>query len=143
MPLLDTISLKIPTKFQYLSVVSGTLQALCAYHPAMSHRPDVCYNLQLAIHEACANVIEHAYQSDESQMFELDIEIWEYPARLVIKIRDRGRSFDPEMIPQPALGKPQVRGFGMFLMQNLLDQVSYETLDSVNCWTLVKNFEEL
>ncbi len=142
MSYLDAIHLQLPAKFQYLNIIGGTIQAICMYHPVMSQYPDTCYNLQLAVHEACANVIEHAYECDESQTFELEIEIWEHPAQLVVKIRDRGRSFDPDVIPQPALGKPQVRGFGMFLMQNLLDQVAYQSQDGVNVWTLGKNFEK-
>ncbi len=137
----DTIHLQLPAKYQYLNIIGETLKAISTNHPVMSQHPDTSYNLHLAVHEAAANVVEHAYRCDETQSFEMDVEIWEHPTRLVVKLRDRGHSFDPDVIPPPALGSPQMRGFGMFLMQHLLDEAVYESQEGGNCWTLVKNFE--
>ena len=94
----------------------------------------------LAVDEAVANVVEHAYegkQGDIDLVFALDGE------RLQITIRDNGKKFNPEMIATPDIHEHIKRGLkgglGMFLMRKIMDEVRY-SLDStyVNELVMVK-----
>lgn len=96
----------------------------------------------LAVDEAVANVVEHAYERTTGDIFlsfEVDAE------RLEIVIRDNGRKFQPEVqnLPTPNIHdhikKGLKGGLGMFLMRKIMDEVRY-SLDStyVNELVMVK-----
>ncbi|MBT4603110.1 MAG: ATP-binding protein, partial [Bacteroidetes Order II. Incertae sedis bacterium] len=48
--------------------------------------------LKMAVDEACANVIEHAYHGETEQP--IDIAVIIQPDRLTVRIRDKGRQFN-------------------------------------------------
>jgi serine/threonine-protein kinase RsbW len=80
----------------------------------------------LAVDEAVANVVEHAYEGtrgDIDLVFLLDDD------RLEITIRDNGKKFNPELIPTPDIHEHVKRGLkgglGMFLMRKIMDEVRY------------------
>ena len=94
----------------------------------------------LAVDEAVANVVEHAYgggRGDIDLVFDIDRE------RLEITIRDNGTKFNPQDIPTPDIHdhikKGLKGGLGMFLMRKIMDEVRY-SLDStyVNELVMVK-----
>lgn len=96
----------------------------------------------LAVDEAVANVVEHAYagnRGDIDLVFDIDRE------RLSITIRDNGVKFNPQEIATPDIHKyikdGRKGGLGMFLMRKIMDEVRY-SLDStyVNELVMVKFF---
>jgi anti-sigma regulatory factor (Ser/Thr protein kinase) len=84
--------------------------------------------LELAVDEACANVIEHAYGHDTSK--EVIIRAILDDEELRIEIIDTGKGFDPASIPQPDLEKLVAErksgGLGLRLIKTLMDEVQYE-----------------
>ena len=84
--------------------------------------------LELAVDEACANVIEHAYGHDTSK--EVIIRATFDEEALRIDVEDTGRGFDPDSV-EPSELERLVRerksgGLGMRLMKQLMDEVRYE-----------------
>ncbi|MBI3725716.1 ATP-binding protein [bacterium] len=91
----------------------------------------------LAVDEAVANVVEHAYgtqKGDIEVVFNGDTE------RLEITIRDNGKRFNPEEIAAPDIHdhikKGLKGGLGMFLMRKIMDEVRY-SVDSTHVNELV------
>lgn len=84
--------------------------------------------LELAVDEACANVIEHAYGHDVSK--EVIVRATVGDDQLSIDIEDTGHGFDPEAVNQEELekliSKRRTGGLGMRLMKTLMDEVHYE-----------------
>ena len=84
--------------------------------------------LELAVDEACANVIEHAYGHDVTK--EVIIRATFDDKTLDISVEDTGRGFDPTSIPQADLERliheRQSGGLGLRLMKALMDEVHYE-----------------
>ena len=84
--------------------------------------------LELAVDEACANVIEHAYGHDVSK--EVIVRARLSDETLSIDIEDTGNGFDPETVNQEELeqliSKRKTGGLGMRLMKTLMDEVRYE-----------------
>lgn len=84
--------------------------------------------LELAVDEACANVIEHAYEHDHTK--EVIIRATFDPDTLRIDVEDTGRGFDPNSVPQEQLdemvAKRRTGGLGMRIMKTLMDKVWYE-----------------
>jgi serine/threonine-protein kinase RsbW len=83
-------------------------------------------DLQLAVEEACSNVIKHAYQEQGGKL-RLCLET--HGPDAVITVQDRGQPFDPEQVPDPDLTIPLDErpsgGLGLYLMQQLMDEVAF------------------
>ena len=84
--------------------------------------------VELAVDEACANVIEHAYGHDTSK--EVMIRASFDDEALRIHVEDTGRGFDPDSV-QPEeierlVAERKSGGLGMRLMKQLMDEVRYE-----------------
>jgi anti-sigma regulatory factor (Ser/Thr protein kinase) len=87
--------------------------------------------IQLAVDEACANVVDHAYAGMEPGDMEVTCCLDEQD--FVIRIRDWGKSFDPDKVPVPDVNAPleerTLGGLGLFLMRQVMDEVQF-TFDS-------------
>ena len=93
-------------------------------------QPSVVNLIALAVDEAVANVMEHAYQEYASaRNKEIEIVLNCDPARFEVLIRDKGRPFDPNLVPsvdiQDHVRKSQTGGLGIFLMRKIMDEVNY------------------
>jgi serine/threonine-protein kinase RsbW len=86
--------------------------------------------LELAADEACANVIEHAYESDMTR--EVIVRAAYDEELLQITIEDNGRGFDPQAVPQADVeslaSERRSGGLGLKLIRTLMDEVQYERL---------------
>ena len=84
--------------------------------------------LELAVDEACANVIEHAYGHDTSKEVIVRATINEETLR--IDVEDTGHGFDPDSFKpeelEELINKRKTGGLGMRLMRTLMDEVHYE-----------------
>jgi serine/threonine-protein kinase RsbW len=97
--------------------------------------------IELAVDEACTNVIEHGYQG-QVEGRTIRIEVTSSRRAIVITIIDRSAEFDPSSVPLPDLEQVrrdlQVGGLGLFLVRTLMDDVSYEAGPEGNRLTLTK-----
>lgn len=144
------VFLDLPADHRYLNVVSACLGALIERTDAVSHRDTVTYNVQLAVHEACVNIVEHAYggqaQGGGQGRITVGITVGGAPRQLVVDLYDSGRPFSdvPEDLApeasQPSLvtapEEPRVHGYGLLLMRGLLEEVVYERVCDRNHWRL-------
>jgi serine/threonine-protein kinase RsbW len=84
--------------------------------------------LELAVDEACANVIEHAYAHDATK--EVIVRATFDQETLRIDVEDTGLGFDPDSIPQQEVDRliklRKTGGLGMRLMKSVMDEVHYE-----------------
>ncbi len=90
---------------------------------------DDVFHVQMAVDEACSNVIEHAYGGECSGDITLTCGL-EQGSDLVITIRDTGCPFEPESVSEPPLGVdledlPE-GGLGLYFMRKLMDDISFQ-----------------
>ena len=100
-------------------------------------------DLQLAVDEVCSNSIRHGYGGQDGQI-EVSVERLGHSIQVVV--RDWGVAFDPEQIPVPDLGIPledrALGGLGLFLVQQVMDDVRFEFDDSKgNTVTMVRRLD--
>lgn len=127
---------EIPASFENLGLVSDYLAQATQN---LSDLPDTWhYNLQLAVHEICANIVEHAYRDCQG---EITI-IFDVAAHaLTVHFRDTGNTFALDNVPEPILDDdPQERGLGLFLVRQLVDEMHYSSDANGNHWQLVKYY---
>ncbi len=85
-------------------------------------------NLELAVDEACANVIEHAYGHDITK--DVSVRATFDDEKLKISVIDEGRGFDPGKVNEKSLDQlvheRRSGGLGIRIIKSLMDEVSYE-----------------
>ncbi len=101
--------------------------------------PDARFDLQLAVEEACTNVIEHAYRGQGGT---LEVCFEARGRDVVITLRDHGQAFNPSEVPQPDLNQPleerDIGGLGLHLMNQLMDEVQFSFGPEGNTLVMVK-----
>ena len=135
----EVIRLELPATHKYLNILSACIAELLVRIEEINEREAVIYNLQLAAHEACANIIDHAYAGEVERRIAIMLTLAAPPRRLIIDLYDTGCSFDIASVPEPNLNEAHDHGYGLFLMRSLMDEVRYISRPEGNHWSLVKH----
>ncbi|MDJ0755872.1 MAG: ATP-binding protein [Ardenticatenaceae bacterium] len=134
------IRIDIPATHQHLNILGACLSALLERVDFLTDKEMLLYNLELALHETCTNIVEHAYDHHNGGRIKASMALQSKPERkLVVDIHDSGKSFVMDNVKSPDLENAQVHGYGLFLMRQLLDEVIYQPSKANNHWRLVKN----
>lgn len=84
--------------------------------------------LSLAVDEACANVIEHAYGEDATK--EVRVRATFDEDRVMIEVVDTGKGFDPSQLPvkdvEQLIKERRSGGLGWRLIRSVMDEVHYQ-----------------
>ncbi len=121
----ECVTLSIPSNAQYLGVLRTFSRGLCE---TWGWSEADTSGIVLAIHEACANVIEHCYGGDPAQR--IDLSLCCTPASLIVDIRDYGRQQDVTAFRPRALDEVRPRGLGTHFIRTLMDDVTYHSSDA-------------
>lgn len=101
---------------------------------------DVVYDLQLAVDEACTNVITHGYAGMDPGSIILELAL--QPGRAVLTLTDFGHPFEPSQAPQPdvsaALEDRPTGGLGLYFIYSVMDLVDYQAGEDGNRLSLVR-----
>ena len=121
---MGTYSITVTSEFDKLEKVARFVADAAGQ---MGMDEDQIYAMQLAVDEACTNVMDYAYQGKAGQP--VTVECCEDGGKCVVTIRDHGRPFDPSHVPMPDLSAPiskrQIGGLGIYLMRKLMDDVRF------------------
>ncbi|MBK7894900.1 MAG: ATP-binding protein [Anaerolineaceae bacterium] len=128
----------MPAAHAYLLMIGTCISCVFNNSSSVPTSEGLTYNIELAVHEACTNIIEHAYSGLPGSI-KLEFMLRENPQQLVVNLFDNGRSFEYAASRTPNLDEPQIRGYGLFIIKNLMDTVDYCSDANGNSWHLVKN----
>jgi len=92
--------------------------------------------ITMAVDEALANIIRHAYHSRSDARIELHCRAGE--DQLEIRIRDTGDPPDRSKICAREVGCDRIGGLGTHIITDVMDTVSYESASDGNWFTAVK-----
>ena len=110
----------------------------CATIPGMND--EVLYDIQLAVDEACTNIVTHGYQDLNPGSIILDLEI--DVDKVSVSLTDFGHSFEPSSAPIPDIHAPleerEPGGYGLFLIQQTMDEMEYQVTEDGNKMVLTK-----
>jgi anti-sigma regulatory factor (Ser/Thr protein kinase) len=109
-----------------IGVVRTAVEAFGDRHGFTRSQSD---QIGLAVNEALANVIEHAYGGDVTRPIQISMAVAETgpEARTALKlvIRDYGRHVDPECIKSRKLDEIRPGGLGVHIIKTVMDDVRY------------------
>jgi len=80
-------------------------------------------DIELAVDEACTNVVKHAYDKDNRRK-DIDVVIEIRDDKFIVIVSDRGKGFNPHSVKEPDLSK--AGGLGIRLMKMLMDEVQFD-----------------
>ena len=119
-----------------LPAVAAFLEASC---DDAGVDPGLYFDLQLAVEEACCNVIEHAYAGRGGAF---SVAFSAVGPDVTITLRDCGRPFVPEKVVPPDMSQPleqrRTGGFGLHLMYQLMDSVRFTFDEAGNTLVMIK-----
>jgi len=144
------VSRTFPARFDSLAAI-GVFVTQSAQIAGLG--PRAVYAVQVAVDEACSNIIEHAYggeaaadapsTSNSPRPQTIRCTCRTKQDRLIIELHDHGQPFDPAAVPKPNLGadlnERHAGGLGVYFIQQLMDTVQFEsTPGKGNILTLTK-----
>ncbi len=117
--------LKLPSSTNHLELIREFVTNIAR---GVGFDDEKINQIELAVDEACTNVVKHAYQGDDRQP--LDVMVQTDAKKFKIIISDKGRGFSPKKIKTPDMKKylseMRVGGLGIYLMQTLMDEVDFK-----------------
>ena len=121
----QTFSLQVPSSTRNLAMIRDFVSRVAEQAGLAETERN---KIELAVDEACSNVIEHAYGHDVAK--EVTIRA-SFDGEVVrISVVDTGAGFDPLQVKQDELAelirKRRTGGLGMRLIKTLMDEVRYE-----------------
>ena len=101
-------------------------------------------NLNLVMEEMVSNVIFYAYPEGTPEEIELMAEC--DGKELTFVLSDKGKEFDPTLKddadPNINPAERELGGMGIFIVKNIMNQVTYQRLEGKNLLTMKKVIEE-
>jgi len=121
----EVIELSIPSR---LGLEQVAIDAAASVAKLMGFSEDRIEDLKTAVDEACINAIEHGNQ--ENADVKVLVELIAEETKLQVDIHDRGKGIHSS-IQKPDIdalidGKQPARGWGLFLIQSLMDEVEFD-----------------
>jgi anti-sigma regulatory factor (Ser/Thr protein kinase) len=119
---------------RYLSIVRAAVGQIGL---VLGLTDDSCRGVTLAIDEAVANIIRHAYKNRYDQEIELNCSAG--PDQLEFTLVDRGEPADPAKICAQPLDEVSLSGRGTHLIKATMDEMHYERIPKGNQLRLIKH----
>ncbi|MBK9792910.1 MAG: ATP-binding protein [Sphingobacteriales bacterium] len=118
----EVVRLKINSRLENIAKVESMIETLRVQYAINDEQYG---NMLLASVEAVTNAIEHGNNLDEQKI--VDIEACKCDASFKLSVRDQGRGFNPDRLPDPTTPefREQPDGRGVFLMRKLADEVFF------------------
>ena len=118
-------ALRIPSETQNLELIREFVSGVAS---KVGFDSEEINKIELAVDEACTNVIEHAYKGKKG---DIDIAIKVDYQKFTVIVTDRGDAFRFRDVEMPDmneyLAELRVGGLGIYLMKTLMDEVEYHS----------------
>ena len=105
---------------------------------------ELCMNLTLVLEEMVTNVISYAYPADTVADIELSAE--SDGRQLTFVLSDQGKAFDPTQAETPDFDispvDRRIGGMGIYIVRNIMNQVTYQRLEGRNLLTMTKDINK-
>ena len=130
-------NITLTNELESLAVLSQFIEEVCE---ANDFGSETAFDMNLALEEAVANVIKHAYPKGTKG--DIHVQALADKRTLCLIVRDSGEPFDPTQVAEfntdTLMDEQGMGGVGIHLMRNYMDYLNYERSNGQNVLTLVK-----
>jgi len=99
---------------------------------------NITESFKLAIDEVCSNLILHGYKGMEAG--DIRVSVMDLKNEMLITVEDKGHPFDPSFNKEPVLSddinERKIGGLGVYIVKEMVDDFSYESINGTNCLSL-------
>jgi serine/threonine-protein kinase RsbW len=133
-PEIAEISLAVPSDLGYVGEAVELVATQCRDAPLSPRR--LQFNLRTALAEALANAIAYGNRHDRAKLVRVRVHVRRESVE--IHVADDGDGFDPTAVDDPTRPENLERetGRGLFVLQRLVDQVSFNEKGNAVCLIL-------
>lgn len=117
------LRIRFPPATANLAGIRTLVEALFSSPAACGFHREVIDEILIAIQETLSNICRHADPLGLLQEIDLHCHLIDDLFRA--RIEHRGEAFHPEQIPEPDPAEPRDRGYGLFLVRQTMDRVSF------------------
>jgi serine/threonine-protein kinase RsbW len=120
----NKIELHIPSIMGFEKVA---MECSASVAKKMGFTEDRIEDLKTAVAEACLNAIEHGNRMDTNTKVGITLTVEE--SKLQVSVKDQGKGIDQILTPcieNKVEGKDKPRGWGIFLIKSLMNEVTFE-----------------
>lgn len=120
----NNIELHIPSIMGFEKIA---MECSASVAKKMGFTQDRIEDLKTAVAEACLNAIEHGNKMDTNTKVGITLTVEE--SKLQVSVKDQGKGIDQILTPSienKVGGKEKPRGWGIFLIKSLMNEVSFE-----------------
>ena len=131
----DSVTITIPSHPKYLSVVRSVTGKIAQIYEITEPLTE---DMKLAVDEACANVIKHAYRGDRTKKIVLKYKITKKSFNVIIE--DSGIKAQTDLIKGRSLDDIRPGGLGIHFIKRVFDVFQFdETKKKGNRLILIKS----
>ena len=135
------LELSLVNDLREIGAAAAKIDAFCE---AQGISPQIAFAVNLSIDEILTNTISYGYDDDAEHRIDLTFRV--DGETLAVVIVDDGRPFDSSTEREPdvdaSLEERALGGLGLFLVQQMMDDVAYRRTDDRNVITLRKSTAE-
>ena len=133
--LFGTETLTVPANFKDIRVACEQLRALMIQNNASPEDVNLC---ELALQELLTNLVEHAYEDNPSG--QITVTFTYQPDQIHIATKDSGNpaTVDLSVVAMPEPGELAEGGYGLAIIQSVMDKVEHTYKNGQNHWQLIK-----
>lgn len=119
---MNSLKIQIPSIVENIRIVESFIDNV---KDKYSIDDDIYGNIMIAVTESVNNAIKHGNNCDKNKNVTLTAVYEDNKVRFIVE--DEGPGFDPEKLPDPTAPEnlEKLGGRGIFLMQQLSDEVSF------------------
>ncbi len=132
------INLNIISEYSAVIEINKTIRQILTGESVENH---ICNAVEICLTEALNNIIKHAYSGNNAKI--IDVTLRKNTDYLEIELCDEGIPRENLVIndlnfdPQDVNNLPE-SGMGLFIIKQLMDEISYYSLNGRNYFTLKK-----
>jgi anti-sigma regulatory factor (Ser/Thr protein kinase) len=141
-----TVFLDLPANYTSLNILDACIIEILEQVEYMAEPAIIINDIRVAVQEACTIIIEHAYADQERGRIAVAFTLDEEPRCLRVELHHTGSLLDfepPDQQEDVAASlnpeEPETRGYGLFLLYTLMDDVTYTPQPGNNRWVMTRH----
>ena len=123
----ELVEVSIPSKFGSEKIAMKQAEIVAK---SMGFSPNRIEDLKTSVSEACLNAMEHGNKNSTNMRVAIALSVGPSKSKLKVVVEDKGSGIKKK-INEPSIerkieGKEPARGWGIFLIKRLMDEVKFE-----------------
>jgi anti-sigma regulatory factor (Ser/Thr protein kinase) len=120
---MEQVTQEFPSDVRQLAAVRALVRDVCRRVWGATAADEEIAQLELAVDEAAANVMLHAYAGKSD--LPLEVVVAAEPEQVCVLLFHQGEPFDPQRVAPPSFDGTRESGFGLYLIRQAVDQLEF------------------